>query len=114
MKYTSNVTLIAAVVAAVAVVSPAAAEGPGWTVSSAVVRLVNTADGGINVRLSPELNSCVSPGGYGPNYASIRSNHPGINRIKADLLTALTTGMRVALYLADDQCTVTETILIAP
>jgi hypothetical protein len=43
----------------------------GWTVSSKVVKLVVTQNGGINVRLSPELSGCTSQSGYGAKYASI-------------------------------------------
>ena len=87
------------------------ADGPGWTVKSKVIRLVNTANGGVNVRLSPDLTNCVSQSGYGPSYASILPNHPGLNRIKADLLVAFTTGTEVSLYLSDANCTVGEMTL---
>lgn len=90
---------------------PAHAAGPGWTVNSTVTRLVVTADGGVNVRLSPELSGCVSNSGYGPAYASIYPTHPGINRLKADLLAAYLTGGTVALHLADATCRVNEMIL---
>lgn len=92
---------------------PVSAAGPGWTASSTVVELVNTASGGVNVRLSPELSGCVSQSGYGPLYASILPSHPGINRLKADLLVAFTTGSRVALYLGDSNCTVSEMRLLS-
>jgi hypothetical protein len=92
-------------------VSPAFAQGPGWTATSTVTRLVVTVDGGINVRLSPDLTNCVSNSGYGSAYASIYPSHPGINRIKADLLAAYLNSSPVALYLVDSNCTVGETIL---
>lgn len=92
-------------------IAPAVAEGPGWTANSTVRKLVVTSGGGINVRLSPELTSCVSQSGYGPNFASIYPSHPGINRIKADLLAAYLNGGVVSLYLSDNSCTVLETIL---
>lgn len=101
--------ILAAVVLAVSF--PALAQGPGWTVSSTVVKLVNTAAGGVNVRLSPELVNCTSQSGYGPAYASIYPDHPGINRLKADLLYAYATGEPVALYLTDNTCRVGEMIL---
>lgn len=63
---------------------PARADGPGWTANSTVTKLVVTADGGVNVLLSPAPNGCVSQSGYGPHFASIYPDHPGINRIKAD------------------------------
>lgn len=87
---------------------PALAQGPGWTVSSVVRDIVNTSAGGINVRLTPDLSGCTSQSGYGGAYASIYPNHPGINRIKADLLVAFTTGAHVELYLGDNTCMVSE------
>jgi hypothetical protein len=89
----------------------ARAEGPGWTANSTVTKLVVTAYGGINVLLSPAPQACVSQSGYGPAYASIYPDHPGINRIKADLLAAYLTGKPVALYFSDNTCRVTEIIL---
>lgn len=91
--------------------TPALAQGPGWTANSTVTRLVVTADGGVNVRLSPDLTGCVSNSGYGSAYASIYPNHPGINRMKADLLAAYINGTPVALYLSDNTCKATEMIL---
>lgn len=90
---------------------PAFADGPGWSANSTVVKLVVTASGGINVMLSPSLSNCVSASGYGPYYASIYPEHPGINRMKADLLYAYATGTKVALYLSDGSCKVGEMIL---
>jgi hypothetical protein len=96
------------------IVAPiATAQGPGWTVSSTVIRLVNTSNGGVNVRLSPDLTGSVSQSGYGASYASILPAHPGLNRIKADLLYAFATGTRVSLYLSDASCTVGEMTLDA-
>ena len=95
---------------AFAVMAPltALAQGPGWTVVSTVVQVVNTSNGGVNVRLSPDMTGCISQSGYGSLYASIYPDHPGINRLKADLLVALTTGTKVMLYLNDNTCTVSE------
>jgi len=90
---------------------PAIASGPGWTANSTVSKLVVTANGGINVLLSPSLGGCVPQSGYGPGFASIYPDHPGINRIKADLLVAYQTGGVVALYLSDNTCKITETML---
>ena len=70
-----------------------------------------TADGGVNVRLSPELTGCTSQSGYGTGLASIYPTHPGINRMKADLLAAFLNGTPVALYLSDSTCKTTEMIL---
>lgn len=91
--------------------APAHAAGPGWTANATVTKLVVTFDGGVNVRLSPELSGCVSNSGYGSGFASIYPDHPGINRMKADLLTAYLTGGTVALYLMDGTCRVGELIL---
>lgn len=90
---------------------PAAADGPGWTVNSTVKKLVVTIDGGVDVLLSPQPVGCISNSNYGPNFASVYPTHPGINRIKADLLTAYVTGAVVALYFTDNTCRVGETIL---
>lgn len=87
---------------------PATAQGPGWTVNSTVMKLVVTSNGGINVRLSPDLTGCVAQSGYGSVYASIPPTHPGIDRMKADLLTAYVTQGIVALYLVDGNCYVGE------
>jgi hypothetical protein len=61
--------------------------------------------------LAQDLTGCVSQSGYGSSFASVYPNHPGINRIKADLLAAYLTGRRVSLYLGDDTCKVLETNL---
>ena len=90
---------------------PAFAQGPGWTVHSTVIEIVNTAAGGINARLSPDLSGCVSQSGYGSLYASVYPNHAALDRIKADLLVAFTTGAHITLYLSDATCTVGETRL---
>ena len=87
------------------------ADGPGWTVDSTVTKLVVTANGGVNVRLSPDVNNCVSQSGYGSNWASIYPDHPGINLIKSDLLAAYVSGKNISLYLADNTCKVTESLL---
>ena len=92
--------------------APAAqAAGPGWTANSTVTKLVVTFDGGVNVLLSPALTGCTSNSGYGPAFASIYPTHPGISRMKADLLAAYLNGGTVALYLTDSTCRVGELIL---
>ena len=91
--------------------TPALADGPGWTANSIVKKLVVTSDGGVNVLLSPQPTACVSNSGYGAGFASVYPTHPGINRIKADLLTAYATGGMVALYYSDNTCRVQEMIL---
>lgn len=90
---------------------PAFAQGPGWTATSTIAKIVDTASGGVNVRLTTDITGCTSQSGYGPNYASIYPSHPGIARIKATLLTAYATGTPVSLYLSDNTCTVGEVIL---
>lgn len=87
------------------------ADGPGWTANSIITKLVVTGDGSVNVKLSPNVNNCVSVAGYGPNWASVYANHPAINRIAADLLAAYMGGKTVALYLQDNTCKVTEIML---
>ena len=105
-----NILAIAASIFALSA-TPAIAQGPGWTANSTVKKIVVTANGGINVQLSPELTGCVSQSGYGANFASVYPSHVGINRIKADLLVAYLNGGTVALYLSDSSCTVVEMIL---
>ena len=52
-----------------------------------------------NISTTPSYGSQVSP------------THPGIDRIKADVLVAFTTGAHIELYLGDATCMVTETRL---
>lgn len=103
-----------AIVAVLAISSaPAVAQGPGWTAVSTVKEVVVTVNGGINVRLDPLLVDCLSQSGYGPSFASIYPDHPGINRMKADLLAALLTGNKVMLYLWDNTCRAVEMRIFA-
>jgi len=102
---------ILATVALLTAIPTAMADGPGWTVKSTVIRIVNTSNGGFNVRLSPDLTGRSSQSGYGPSYASILPTHPGLSRLKADLLVAFLTGTQVSLYLNDSSCNVGETAL---
>lgn len=90
---------------------PAFAQGPGWTVNSTVVRIVDVSNGGVNIRLSPELTGCTSQSGYGATYASLYPSHPGLKNIKATLLMAYATGAPVAIYLSDNTCTISEVLL---
>ena len=99
------------VLALVLVSVPAFAQGPGWTATSTIVKIVDTQNGGVNVRLSPDVTGCTSQSCYGSNYASIYPSHPGISRIKATLLTAYATNTPVSLYLSDTTCTVSEVVL---
>jgi hypothetical protein len=84
------------------------AQSSGWTALSEVTDLVVTANGGVNVKLSPVLSGCVSQSGYGGSYASIYPTHPGMDLMQSNLLAALMSGKKVALYLNDDKCTVLE------
>jgi hypothetical protein len=90
---------------------PSAYAESGWIYNRMVVSLVNTANGGFNVRLSPDLTACVSQSGYGPNFASVYPTHPGISRLKADLLVGFVTGKPVSVFLSDANCTVLEMLL---
>ncbi len=84
------------------------AQGPGWTDWSDVEQIIVTANGGINVRLNPELSGCVSQGGYGAQTASIYPDHPGLELFQSNLLAASMSGKKVRLYFIDDTCRVTE------
>lgn len=90
---------------------PALAQGPGWTANATIIRIVDTSNGGVNIRLSPDVTGCTSQSGYGGSYASLYPDHPGINRIKATLLTAYSTGATISVYLGDNTCRITEVIL---
>ncbi len=83
-------------------------DGPGWTGSRDVVEVVTVINGGINVKLDPELNNCVSQSGYGPRYAYISPDHPGLQLFQSNLLAAMMSGKKVALYLGDATCKATE------
>lgn len=111
MSRNLKITVIVALMGAVVLLPIANAQGPGWTANGTIVKLVNTTNGGINIRLSPDVTGCTSQSGYGPNYVSIYPDHPGINRIKADLLYAFATGTPISIYLADPTCKGTELVL---
>lgn len=80
----------------------------GWIVSAKVIKIVATVNGGINFRLSPELTECISQSGYGPSYASIYPDHPGIKNMHSMLLVAYLSDKPVAVYFGDTKCTVGE------
>lgn len=105
------VSLKCAAIATFALALPVLAQGPGWTANSTVIKIVDTGNGGVNVRLSPELTGCTSQSGYGPAFASLYPTHAGIDRIKATLLTAFVTGTPVSIYLGDNTCMISEVIL---
>jgi hypothetical protein len=87
---------------------PAVNAEQGWIVSAKVIRIVATLNGGINIRLSPELTACTSQSGYGPVYASLYPDHPGINRIHAILLAAYMSDRPVAIWFSDSTCKIGE------
>ena len=80
----------------------------GWITTAKVTKIVVTAAGGINVRITPELTSCTSLSGYGPRYASVHPDHPGLDRIQSILLATYMADKTVALYLSDSTCKVLE------
>jgi hypothetical protein len=106
-RVTMKYVIFAAVTAALSATSAFAA-GPGWVVDAKVSKIVVTVDGGINVRLTPDLSGCTSQSGYGALYASVYPSHPGINRIHSTLLTAYASDKLVAIYLMDSTCKVGE------
>lgn len=100
-------TLVTAAACASLISSSATAES-GWIVSAKVIRVVATMNGGINVRLSPELTNCVSQSGYGSAYASLYPTHPGKDKIASILLAVYLSEKTVAIYLTDTSCTIGE------
>jgi hypothetical protein len=107
MKRASVLSLLSLAVCAL----PALAQGPGWTANATILKIVDTANGGVNVRLSPDLVGCTSQSGYGGSYASLYPDHPGIKSIKATLLTAYVTQATISIYLSDDTCRIGEVLL---
>jgi len=49
--------------------------------------------------------------GYGPKFASVYPDHPGLDGIQANLLAAYVACKKVSLYLQDDTCKVTEMVI---
>lgn len=83
----------------------------GWIYNVEVFRVVVVVNGGVNVRVIPELKGCVSQSGYGETYASILPSHPGIDRIYSGLLAAQVSKQKVSIYLRDNVCTVGEVVI---
>ena len=106
-----NISKIFLVVISISGFTSAFADGPGWTGASTITKLVVTANGGINVLLSPKLSGCTSQSGYGPEYASIYPNHAGIQLMQSNLLAAFMGGKKVKLYLSDANCKAMEMII---
>ncbi|BFM10151.1 hypothetical protein R50072_03040 [Simiduia litorea] len=80
----------------------------GWITDAKVTKIVAVVNGGINVRITPELTACTSQSGYGVHYASIYPDHPGKENMLAILLAAYMADKTVAIYLSDDTCKVYE------
>ncbi|MEC4091916.1 MULTISPECIES: hypothetical protein [Pseudoalteromonas] len=97
--------------ALLAIAIPSHADGARWTAASEVIKIVSVVNGGINVRLSPELSGCTSQSGYGPKYASVYPDHPALDAIHANLLAAFMSGEKVSLYLSNDTCKVGEMVI---
>jgi hypothetical protein len=76
-----------------------------WITSAKVVKIVATNNGGINVRLSPEIEGCTvnSQSGYGLLYASLWPDHPGKDKITAIFLAAYMADKPVAIWLSDKE-----------
>ena len=106
-----NMRVMIAVVFSILVSLKAFADPSGWTANVTITKLVVTQNGGVNVRVSPDLANCVSQSGYGPNFASIYPTHPGINRIQAMLMQAYAQGTKVSFWLSDNNCTVGEIVV---
>ena len=94
-----------------AITSSVSAAEVGWVYNREVSQIVTVINGGINVRLIPELTGCVSQSGYGQHFASIYPSHPGKELFQSNLLAAMMSGKKVSLYFSDDKCTVTEMII---
>ena len=105
MKILSKILL-----ASIFLCGPAAslANGPGWITTAKVSKIVVAGNGGINFRLTPDLGGCTSQSGYGPLYASVYPNHPGLDKIYSTLLAAYMADKVVAVYLSDSTCRVAE------
>ncbi|PUA28267.1 MAG: hypothetical protein B0W54_17490 [Cellvibrio sp. 79] len=87
---------------------PTFAGQQGWVTNAKIARIVATVNGGINIRLIPELSGCVSQSGYGPLYASLYPDHPGKDQIHSILLAAYMSNTPIAVYFNDDKCTIME------
>lgn len=88
--------------------APASGGQQGWVPNAKITRIVATVNGGINIRLTPELSGCVSQSGYGPLYASLHPDHPGKDQIHSILLAAYMSNTPIAVYFNDDKCTIME------
>lgn len=80
----------------------------GWITQAKITKIVGVINGGINVRITPELSGCTSQSGYGPAYASLYPDHAGKEEILSILLSAYMADKTIAIYLQDDTCKITE------
>jgi hypothetical protein len=86
----------------------AIAAGPEWITYAKVTKVVVTANGGVNIALSPELSGCTSQSGYGPRYASLYPDHPGLDKIHSIVLAAFMANKPIAVWLSDSTCKIGE------
>lgn len=80
----------------------------GWIAQAKITKIVGVSNGGINVRITPELRACTSQGGYGPAYASLYPDHAGKAEILSILLSAYMADKTIAIYLQDNTCRISE------
>lgn len=106
-----NRNLLKSLILGLTLFAGAGTASAGWIKNVEVKQLVVVATGGINVRVSPDLDSCAAQSGYKTKYASIYPDHPGLSSMHANLLAAMATGAKVSLYISDAKCTVTEMII---
>lgn len=83
----------------------------GWIHSVKVDKIVVVVNGGINVKVRPDLTACTSQSGYGSNYASVYPDHPGKDQILSVLLAAKMADQQVGIWLSDDSCRIGEVVL---
>lgn len=87
------------------------AEGPGWQSTTKIKRIVVVSNGGVNVSFENELKNCTSLSGYGKKYASLYTDHPGIDRIYSLLMAAYVSQKDIQIYLSDNTCRIGEAVI---
>ncbi len=80
----------------------------GWIKQAKITKIVGVVNGGINVRITPELTGCTSQSGYGSRYASLYADHKGKEEILSIMLAAYMADKTIAIYLLDDTCKILE------
>ena len=80
----------------------------GWIKQAKITKIVGVSNGGINVRITPELTGCTSQSGYGSRYASLYPDHKGKEEILSIMLAAYMADKTIAIYLSDDTCKILE------